>query len=221
MKLISAFDVIGPNMIGPSSSHTAGALRIAELARKLLKGEPVSARFILYGSFAHTYRGHGTDRALAAGIMGFQADDERIPNSLKIAKERGVDISFEINTEEADVHPNTVDIDVTTDRDEHMVIRRISTGGGRAELSAIDGVSIRLSGEYSTILVKQLDTQGVITHIAGCLSENNINIAFMHLYREEKGRNAYTIIEADETISESVVHQIEEHPSIFSAILIE
>lgn len=221
MKLISAFDVIGPNMIGPSSSHTAGALRIAELTRKLLKGEPAKVVFTLYGSFAHTYRGHGTDRALVGGVLGFGADDDRIPNSLTLAKEKGVDISFVLNTTETDVHPNTVDIDVTTDKEERMVVRGISIGGGRAELIAIDGVDIKLTGEYSTILVKQLDTQGVVTHITKCLSDNNINIAFMRLYREEKGRNAYTIIEADEVISEDVVYQIEKNPSIYSAILIE
>lgn len=221
MKLISAFDVIGPNMIGPSSSHTAGALRIAELTRKLLKGEPVKVVFTLYGSFAHTYKGHGTDRALVGGVLGFGADDDRIPNSLSLAEEKGVEISFILNKTETDVHPNTVDIDVITDKEERMVIRGISIGGGRAELTAIDGVDIKLTGEYSTILIKQLDTQGVVTHITKCLSDNNINIAFMRLYREEKGRNAYTIIEADEVISEDVVYQIEKNPSIYSAILIE
>ena len=221
MKAISSFDVIGPNMIGPSSSHTAGALRIAQLARKLLKGEPVSVKFILYGSFAHTYRGHGTDRALAAGILGFAADDYRIRDSLTLAEQKGVAIAFEINKEQTDVHPNTVEIDVATNEGEHMLIRGVSVGGGRAELRAIDGVDIELSGEYSTILVRHLDAPGVITHIAGCLSDNRINIAFMRLFREDKGCNACTIIEADEEISAMVSRQIETHPAIDSSMLIQ
>ena len=221
MTAISAFDVIGPNMIGPSSSHTAGALRIAQLTRKLLKGVPVSVHFVLYGSFAHTFRGHGTDRALTAGILGFAADDTRIPDSLVIAGEKGVEVSFELNTKEKDIHPNTVDIFITTDREEHVSVRGISVGGGRAELCAIDGVKIELSGEYSTILVRHRDTPGVITHIAGCLSENRINIAFMRLYREDRGSNAYTIIEADEEIPTKVSRQIEKHPAIDSSILIQ
>ena len=221
MKTISAFDVIGPNMIGPSSSHTAGALRIAQLTRKLLKGEPTTVKFILYGSFAHTYKGHGTDRALAGGILGFAADDSRIRDSLSLCGQCGLRVSFEANTEEKDVHPNTVDIDVTTNQEEHVLVRGVSVGGGRAELQSIDGVAVELSGEYSTIFIRYLDEPGVITHITGSLSDYNINIAFMRVYRDEKGHNAYAIVEADEEISAPIVGLIETHPAIKSSIIIQ
>ena len=221
MKPISAFDVIGPNMIGPSSSHTAGALRIAQLTRKLLKGELATVKFTLYGSFAHTYKGHGTDRALAGGILGFTADDSRIRDSLTLCEQRGITVDFLTNTEQTEVHPNTVDIDVITKGGEHLTVRGVSIGGGRAELRAIDGVAVELSGEYSTIFIRYQDEPGVITHITGCLSEQNINIAFMRVYREGKGCNAYAIIEADEKISESVVKDIKKNPAIQSSILIE
>ncbi|MDL2234514.1 L-serine ammonia-lyase, iron-sulfur-dependent subunit beta [Ruminococcaceae bacterium OttesenSCG-928-L11] len=221
MKAISAFDVIGPNMIGPSSSHTAGAVRIALLTRKLIKGEIRSAAFTLYGSFARTYKGHGTDRALVAGILGFEADDPRIRDSFRHAEARGVAISFSIDTEEREVHPNTVDIAVIDEMGEAITVRGVSTGGGRAEIRAIDGVDVKLSGEYSTIFIRHRDTPGVVAHIAGKLSTHRINIAFMRLYRENKGEKACTIIEADEAIPADVIDQIEAHGDIASAILIQ
>ena len=221
MKTISAFDVIGPKMIGPSSSHTAGVLRIAKLTRKLLKGVPTAVRFILYGSFAHTYKGHATDRALVAGILDFAEDDTRVRDALAIAEEMGVAISFEADAEKTDIHPNTVDIDVTTDKDEHMLVRGVSFGGGRAELCAIDGVELVISGEYSTILVRHIDVPGVIAHMTGCFGESHINIAAMRVYREDKGRTAYAIIETDDPIPDIVSEQIEKHPSVVSSILIQ
>lgn len=221
MKDISVFDVIGPNMIGPSSSHTAGALRIALLGSKLVKGEIISVKFILYGSFAETYKGHGTDRALLGGILGFDTEDYRIKDSFSIADEKKLKYTFEVNKTKKDVHPNTADIIITNDMGVITTLRGESIGGGNISIKNINGVEISLSGNYNTIVVKQKDTPGVAAHITKILSENHINIAFMRIYRESKGEFAYTIIEVDEKVSEDVVTELEKNSFIQSAMLIE
>ncbi|MBR0600194.1 L-serine ammonia-lyase, iron-sulfur-dependent subunit beta [Sinanaerobacter chloroacetimidivorans] len=221
MKDISVFDIIGPNMIGPSSSHTAGALRIALLAGKMVKGGIVNVKFILYGSFAETYKGHGTDRALLAGIMGFNTEDYRIKNSFSIAEDRNLIYSFEVNKTNKDVHPNTVDIVITNDSGKTTTVRGESIGGGNILIKKVNGVEISLSGDYNTIVVKQQDTPGVAAHITKILSDHHINIAFMSIYREAKGEFAYTIIEVDEKVSQDVVAELESNSHIESAMLIE
>jgi len=221
MKSIGIFDVIGPNMIGPSSSHTAGALRIALLARKFFKGAIVSADFTLYGSFATTYKGHGTDRALVAGILGFETDDPRIRDSFVRAEKAGIVVAIYVDTDNREVHPNTVDIHMRSELGEDYTIRGVSTGGGHVEIRMIDGIEIKLTGEFCTIFIRQKDEPGVLAHIAGILSDNHINIAFMRLYRENRRKNAYTIIEADDIISQSAVQGIEAHPAIYGAVLIQ
>ena len=142
MSFISVFDVLGPNMIGPSSSHTAGAARIAYLAQKMIEGPLVRVDFTLYGSFARTYRGHGTDRALLGGIMGFDTDDMRIRDSFRIAEEKGITFCFVPNEEETDVHPNTVDIHMVNAAGQEMTVRGESLGGGKARISRINGVDV-------------------------------------------------------------------------------
>ncbi|MHC1750133.1 MAG: L-serine ammonia-lyase, iron-sulfur-dependent subunit beta [Cellulosilyticaceae bacterium] len=221
MKAISVFDVIGPNMIGPSSSHTAGALRIALLVRKLVP-EPIKlVKFILYGSFAKTYRGHGTDRALVAGMLGMSTEDERIKDAFMYAKKAGLNYSFEINEEKNDFHPNTVEIIVTDEDCNITSVIGSSIGGGNISIDEINGMEVHFTGEYSTILVRQKDTPGVVAHITKCLSNYKINIAFMRLYRESKGEIAYTIIEADEAIDDGVIAKIKENHSIESVRIIE
>ena len=194
MSFISVFDVMGPNMIGPSSSHTAGAARIALLARKLLTGSLKKVEFTLYGSFAKTYHGHGTDRALLGGIMGFATDDVRIRDSFQIATDNGIEYAFIPNNLETDVHPNTVDILMVNEKGQEMTIRGESLGGGKARLCRINGVEVDFTGEYSSIVVVQKDAPGVVAYITKCLSELGINIAFMRLFRESKGNTAYTIV---------------------------
>lgn len=221
MKELSVFDIIGPNMIGPSSSHTAGALRIALLTRKMIKGTICRVDFTLYGSFARTYRGHGTDKALVAGILGFSTEDYRIRDSFELADAAHITVAFHTDLVRTDVHPNTVVIAVETEDGEVTTVKGESIGGGAAVIREINGVEIALSGEYNTILVRQLDRPGVLAHITSCLSNYAINIAFMKLYREKKGERAYTIIETDESISEEVIDAIEAFEHIFSAIRIE
>lgn len=221
MKELSTFDIIGPCMIGPSSSHTAGALRIALLARKMVKGEIASVTFTLYGSFARTYRGHGTDRALVGGILGFQTEDYRIKDSFRYAEEAGIAYEFIVDKETKVSHPNTVDILLRNRNGDQARIRGESIGGGAAVISGINGVEVSFTGEYSTIVIEQKDERGVLAYIARCLSDHGVNIAFSKLFREEKGETAYTIIEADNEITEAVVEKLEEYPSIWNATLIE
>ena len=221
MSFISVFDVLGPNMIGPSSSHTAGAAAIAFLARKMLNGELVKADFTLYGSLARTYRGHGTDRALLGGIMGFSTDDRRIPDSFAIADEIGLSYSFTTNETETEVHPNTVDIRMEDSLGHVLTVRGESIGGGKVRITRIDQVEVDFSGEYSTLIVVQQDKPGVVAHITRCLSEKNVNIAYMKLYREEKGSTAYSIVESDDKLPSEAVEQIRENKYVTDVMLIQ
>ena len=221
MSLISVFDVIGPNMVGPSSSHTAGAASVALMAQKLFQKEIKEVVFTLYGSFAKTYRGHGTDRALVGGIMGFDTDDLRIRDSFQIAQERGLKYHFEKNTVEDEVHPNTVDICMTGKDGSVMTVRGVSVGGGKIKIVRMNGVNVEFTGEYSTLVVIQNDKPGVVAHITTCLSQVNANIAFMRLCREEKGARAYTIVESDEKIPEEVLTHIRKNPNVEDLILIQ
>lgn len=221
MENLSAFDVIGPIMIGPSSSHTAGALRIASLARKIAKGDVKRAEFVLYGSFAETYRGHGTDRALVAGILGFDAGDSRIRDSFEWAKRAGVEFTFRVDAKTKTAHPNTVDITVSREKGGDIRMTGVSTGGGAAEIRQLNDVALVLTGEYNTILVKQKDEPGVAAHVTNCLADGRVNIAFMRLYREGKGKTAYTIVETDQRISDEVLRRILDYPSIVGVTLIE
>ncbi len=207
-------------MIGPSSSHTAGALRIAQLARGMLPGPILRADFTLYGSFARTYRGHGTDRALIAGVLGFGAEDSRIRDSFRWAKEMGLEYSFTLDTQSRDCHPNTAELRLENAAGERALVTGISVAGGAAVIRRINGVEIDLTGEYHTLLVRHRDTPGVVAAITRALAENHINIAFMRLYRESRGQMAYSIIEADETISPEAAAQIQAHPPVQSALLI-
>lgn len=220
-KNMSVFDIIGPNMIGPSSSHTAGALRIARLARNMVKLPIKSVKFVLYGSFAMTYKGHGTDRALVGGILGYDTEDARIRDSFIYAKEEGLTYSFELDILKKDVHPNTVDIVLTSMNDEDTTVTGVSVGGGRAVIKKINGVDIDLSGDYNTVVIRHRDLTGVVASITNILSTFNINIAFMKLYRENKGAIAYSIIEADDEIMSDVIERIEELANVSQAFLIK
>lgn len=221
MKFLSIFDVLGPNMIGPSSSHTAGAVSIGLMARKLL-AEPVkSVKFILYGSFARTYRGHGTDKALLGGILGFDTNDERIRDAFGYAKEEKVTYSYVPDTESEAEYPNMTDIELEGVSGKRMTVRGVSVGGGKIKITGINGIQVEFTGEYSTLIVKQNDRPGVAAHITQCLSEQDVNIAFMRLFREEKGETAYTIVESDEKIPPSVLQSIRENEWVHEVLLIQ
>lgn len=208
-------------MIGPSSSHTAGALRIALMARKLLAAEPVQVVFTLYGSFAHTFRGHGTDRALVAGMLGLSPEDERIRDSFKLAEQAGLKFSFEPDAETKTAHSNTVDLLITDRSGEVTHVRGESVGGGAAVICELNGIEVRLSGEYHSIVVKQKDECGVLAHIAACLNTFGINIATTRLFRERRGDIAYTVMETDDEIPASIAQAIEAHDSIYSVTVVK
>lgn len=221
MSFISVFDVLGPNMIGPSSSHTAGAVVIANLAQKMIQGPLKEVEFILYGSFAKTFRGHGTDRALLGGIMGFRTDDIRIRDSFRIASERGLKYLFTVNGTETDIYPNTVDIIMTGTEGQTMTVRGQSLGGGKVRIVRINQVEVEFTGQYSAVIVIQKDKPGVVAHITKCLSDYGVNIAFMRLFREVKGDTAYTIVESDERLPTNIVDDLRSNRYIQNVMVIQ
>ena len=221
MNFLSIFDVIGPNMIGPSSSHTAGAVSIALMARKMFPESIQKVTFTLYGSFAKTYRGHGTDRALLGGILGFKTDDERIRDSFLHAKELGIEYEYIIDENTHTDHPNTVDIDIIGENGHQLSVRGQSIGGGKMKIVRIDNIDVEFTGEYSTLIVHQQDKPGVVAHITQALSEQEVNIAFMRLFREAKGASAYTVVESDEIIPENVLDKIRTNPNVSDLMLIQ
>lgn len=221
MNFLSIFDVIGPNMIGPSSSHTAGAVSIALMARNLFSEAIKSVTFTLYGSFAKTYQGHGTDRALLGGILGFPTYDERIRDAFKYAKEMGVAYKYIIDDQTITNHPNTADIDIVGISGRKMSIRGESIGGGKMKIVRIDGIDVEFTGEYSTLIVRQIDKPGVVAHITQALSDYNVNIAFMRLFREDKGAAAYTVVESDEAIPTEVLDRIRKNKNVSDLMLIQ
>ena len=221
MAFISVFDVLGPNMIGPSSSHTAGAAIIAYLAQKMIAPPLRRADFRLYCSFAKTYRGHGTDRALVGGILGFSADDERIRDSFALAKQQGLEFRFIPDETETDVHPNTVEIRMENAAGRVMTVRGESLGGGKVRIVGINGVKVDFTGEYNALIVVQRDKPGVVAHITKILSDRDVNIAFMRLFREQKGHTAYTIVESDQRLPEGVDALLLENPNITDVMVVQ
>lgn len=221
MNFLSIFDVIGPNMIGPSSSHTAGAVSIALMARKMFPEQIKKVTFTLYGSFAKTYHGHGTDRALLGGILGFPTHDERIRDAFEHATQMNVEYEFIIDEETQTNHPNTADIDIIGVTGHTLSVRGESIGGGKMKIVRIDNIDVEFTGEYSTLIVHQQDKPGVIAHITQALSEQEVNIAFMRLFREDKGANAYTVVESDEPIPEDVLDKIRTNPNVDNLMLIQ
>ena len=189
--------------------------------RKMIGGNVVRADFTLYGSFAKTYHGHGTDRALLGGIMGFSTDDMRIRNSFEIAQETGLAYTFTPNETEIEIHPNTVDISITNKNGQTMSIRGESLGGGKVRIVRINGVKVDFTGEYSAIIVVQQDKPGVVAHITKVLSDRGVNIAFMRLFREAKGHTAYTIVESDGKLPEDVTENLKDNVNVRDVMVVQ
>lgn len=207
MRYGSVFDIIGPIMVGPSSSHTAGAARIGRTARDIFGRQPTKAEITLYGSFAQTYRGHGTDLAIVGGVLDFNADDERIVDSLKLAEAAGIQVVFQIVPEEADYHPNTARIRLS-DSQGSLELVGISVGGGKITIREIEGFKISLSGESPTLLVFHHDRYGSIARVAQVLALNQINIGHMEVARHSKGDLALMVIETDQDLQEDTIQEI-------------
>jgi L-serine dehydratase len=209
LKEYSIFDIIGPIMIGPSSSHTAGAARLGKVARSIAEGEIKKVEFLLHGSFSKTYKGHGTDRALVAGILGFEPWDERLRDSLSIAKEKNIEISF-IEADLGDVHPNTVEFIMTLKDDSIVKVMGSSIGGGNILISEVDGEKVEFNGNYPTLLVKHKDLPGMISKVSGLISKANINIAFLKVFRISKGQLATMVFETDSPVPSEIINEINE-----------
>jgi len=195
--MVSLLDIIGPVMVGPSSSHTAGACRLGLLARGLVGGTPERAKIELHGSFARTGEGHGTDKAIVAGLMGFRPDDDRIRHALEIAEREGLDYRFEKTTLDEEAHPNSVRI--TLERgDRTAVMQGSSLGAGRVLVDEIDGFPVEVSGNYHTIVLVAEDIRGSIAAIATILAERGVNIANLKLTRKQRGGDAFMVIDLDD-----------------------
>ena len=225
MEPLGLRDIIGPIMVGPSSSHTAGALRIARMARRLLSAAPARADITLYGSFAHTGTGHGTDKALVAGLLGLEADDLRIRDSFFLAKGAGLEFAFtratDAQAEAAGVeHPNTVDMRIVDADGERIDVRGVSVGGGAAAIRRIDGVDVDISGKRTSVVVSQRDERGVLAHIARCLSDAAVNIATTRMYRTRRGAHAYTVMEVDGSVPARAKEEIEQDPRVMGVRVI-
>lgn len=206
-------------MIGPSSSHTAGATKLGKVAYRIACKEIKSVEFLLHGSFAKTYRGHGTDKALLGGILGFNPDDERIKDSFNLAKEKNIDYRF-IEGDLGEVHPNTVKITITKPNDEIVELVGSSIGGGNIVVCQINGLSLEFTGAYTTLIISHKDKPGVIAKVTTILAQNNINIAFMRVYRYGRGENAFMIIETDDSIEKAVLGCINEVDGISRSYLV-
>lgn len=216
MKYRSAFDIIGPVMIGPSSSHTAGAARIGRVARTLFGREPKKAVISLYGSFAKTYKGHGTDVAIVGGLLDFDTFDERIPQALSLAEKAGIEVEFIVENLVTD-HPNTVRIRLYDEKNELDVVG-ISIGGGTIEITELNSFKLKLSGEYPAILVVHQDKYGAISGVTNILAKYQLNIGHMEVSRKEKGNMAMMVIEVDQKIEDKVIQEIESLPNITQTI---
>ncbi|MGG3738655.1 L-serine ammonia-lyase, iron-sulfur-dependent subunit beta [Aeribacillus pallidus] len=212
MKYKSVFDIIGPIMIGPSSSHTAGAARIGRVARSLFGRQPQWAEISFYGSFAKTYKGHGTDVAIVGGLLDFDTYDDRIIRSLEIAKDLGMKIRFYEEDAITD-HPNTARIKIGDDQGELELVG-ISIGGGKIEITELNGFQLKLSGHHPAILVVHNDRYGAIASVSNVLAKYEINIGHMEVSRKEKGKLALMTIEVDQTIEESILDEIRSQPNI-------
>lgn len=207
MKNYSVFDVIGPRMIGPSSSHTAGAARLGKVARKICGEEVQKVIFMLHGSFAKTYKGHGTDRALVAGILGMEPNDEDLRYSMEIATEKGLDFRF-VEADLGEEHPNTVKIVMTNKQGVVTEMVGASIGGGNIKITKINGLDVEFTGEYPTLITRHTDKPGVIAKVTKIIDEFGINIAFMKVFRQSKGEDAFMIIETDNGIDRNVIEKI-------------
>lgn len=205
---MNIFDIVGPVMVGPSSSHTAGAVKIGYVSRKLLGEEVKEARILLYGSFLTTGTGHGTRKALVAGLLGMKTDDIRIPDAIELAEKAGMKIEFgEAHLKEA--HPNTAQLFLTGVSGRTLEIIGQSLGGSRINIAEIDGIETNFSGEYPTLVVHNLDQPGHVSEVTSMLANKGVNIAYMQLYRSNRGGEAVMVVECDQEIPREGIEWLE------------
>ena len=216
---MNLFDILGPVMVGPSSSHTAGAVRIGRMARTLLGAEVARADIGLHGSFADTGRGHGTDRALVAGLLGMKPDDLGIPQSFEIAANQGLEFHFH-TARLRDAHPNTAVLRLTGASGRKLEVVGASIGGGRINICQIDGITTNFGGDHNTLIVHNQDTPGHVAAVTTCLSQQGVNIATMQLYRSTAGGYAVMVLECDEPIPDEIAGQLGSQPGIVKVTIL-
>lgn len=214
---MTLFDIMGPIMVGPSSSHTAGAVRIGQMTRKLLGAPPKKVEILLHGSFADTGSGHGTDKALVAGLLGMQPDNPDIPNAFRLAAEAGMDVRVGTAVLRG-AHPNTVQLHVSAGDDKTVEVNASSLGGGRVRVNAIDGLEAAFTGDCPTLIIRNEDKPGQVAEVTGLLSEQGVNLATMQLYRDRRGGLAVMVIESDQPIPRDVVARLRATPGIVRVV---
>ena len=215
VSMINIFDMMGQVMVGPSSSPTAGAARIGNMGRTLLGEEVARADIGLYGSFAETGYGHGTDRALLAGLLGMKPDDLRIPNAYEEANRAGMAYSFR-TVELRDAHPNTALLELTGKSGKKLTLQASSIGGGAIVVNKIDGIDVNFTGDFNTLIVRNQDESGSVAAITSILSQVHINVANMSVNRHRRGGDALMVIETDQHIKPRQVEFLSELPGILS-----
>lgn len=208
MRQRTIFDVVGPVMVGPSSSHTAGAVRLGALARAIAGAPLASAEVTLHGSFASTGRGHGTDLAIIAGLLGFAPHDTRIPDARMHADAAGMRVTF-AEADLGDVHPNTAEMRLVTVEGNAVLVRGSSLGAGDVEITLIDDFPVRLTGELPALGVIHHDQPGAVAAVSARLAAEGINIASMQVFRERRGARALMVIETDTVVVDSVVNALD------------
>lgn len=214
MKYRTVFDIIGPIMIGPSSSHTAGAARIGRVARNIFGRKPKKAEITFYGSFAKTYKGHGTEIAIIGGIVDLDTFDEGIIRSIELAKEQEIEINVTTSEEDTE-HPNTAKVKLMDDRGSLEIVG-ISIGGGSIEIISMNGFALRLSGHHPALLVLHEDRYGMIAGVSNLLSKYELNIGHMEVARKSKGSEALMAIETDQLIPDELIEEIRQIPYILT-----
>jgi L-serine dehydratase len=205
-RTVSILDVMGPVMVGPSSSHTAGTARLGRVAREILDEDPVEVHFYLHPPLAATYRGHGSDFALVGGSIGLNVDDPRIPEAIRIAEQMGVDITFS-EEDLGDVHPNTVRVEIHG-KSREAEISGSSIGGGVIEVFKINGFQTRFKGDSPTLLLFYRDRPGMISEVTNIIAEEGINIASLSCSRKQRGKDAFMQIDVDSPLSEAALARI-------------
>lgn len=216
---MNVFDVIGPVMVGPSSSHTAGAVRIGAIAREILGDSPVNAVITFYGSFARTGRGHGTDRAIVGGLMGMATDSPDIKRSLDKAAAEGLNIQFRLSEKKCG-HPNAALIEADGKNGGHISILGYSVGGGNVLIKRLNGVDVEFSGQYNTLIVPHYDQPGTIAAVTGIFAREGINIAFMRVYRSGQRGESIMIIETDQPLPRQLADEISTLNSVRQAKIV-
>lgn len=205
---VSLFDVIGPVMVGPSSSHTAGAARLGNIARNLCRIQPWRVEFYLHGSFARTYQGHGTGKALVGGMLGLSPADEGIRDSYRLAGQKNMEFAF-FQEDLGDVHPNTVRIVAFLADGSTCEMTGASMGGGKVTVTGVNGMKVKFSGQYPTLITRHQDQPGMVAQVTGSLSRHQINIAFLEVFRQARGSEASMIIETDQPVTPEMVVELE------------